>query len=51
MLDASFLQADDSDPHVNLAVGGVSSASARPQTSGEPTVVVSSAIQARAWWV
>jgi diacylglycerol O-acyltransferase len=34
-LDASFLQAEDSDPHVSLAVGGVSIMSGPPPDYGE----------------
>ena len=34
-LDASFLQAEDSDPHVSLAVGGVSIMDGRPPAYGD----------------
>ena len=35
MLDASFLQAEDSDPHVSLAVGGVSIIEGPPPDYGD----------------
>jgi hypothetical protein len=35
MLDASFLQAEDSDPHVSLAVGGVSIIGGPPPDYGD----------------
>ena len=35
MLDASFLQAEDSDPHVSLAVGGVSIVDGPPPDYGD----------------
>lgn len=45
-LDASFLQAEDSDPHVSLAVGGVSIVEGPPVDYGELVSAFSERVQA-----